>query len=273
MSIGQRALSCKALFKDKKDGIDLEAMEQILKDKKALVTGGSKGLGKAICLKLAQEGAQVAFTYGSDEQAAAGSLEDIKKISNKNHLMLKVDCKNLQENLQMTNKIKEDWGDLDILVNNAGKSEFIPLALMDEEDWDSLLDINLKGIYATTKAALPFFIRKKSGCVLNLSSLAGVRILAAPIHYCASKAGIKGFTESLGKEVGRYNIRVNCLAPGILEGGVARGIPENKLNDYKEQLALQRVGSFEEAAECAAFMVSDLNSYMSGHTLILEGGL
>jgi 3-oxoacyl-[acyl-carrier protein] reductase len=120
---------------------------------------------------------------------------------------------------------------------------------------------------------LPFMIRQKKGNILNISSLAGVRILAAPVHYCATKAGVKGFSESLSKELGRYNVQVNCLAPGILDGGVATGIPENKLNKFIKQVSLGRIGTFDEVAECATFLISDQNSYMSGHTIIMDGGL
>lgn len=245
----------------------------LLSDKKILITGASKGLGREMAYHFAKHGGQIAFTYGHDEKSADETLQALKKISPLDHQKFKVNCSSLEENYLLTKKIKEIWGELDILINNAGISEFLPLALMDEEDWDKVLDINLKGTYATTKALLPLFVRKKKGMILNMSSLAGVRILAAPIHYCSSKAALKGFTESLAKEVGRYNIQVNCLAPGILEGGVARGIPENKLKDYLAQISLGRVGTFTEVAECAAFMVSDKNSYMSGHTLIIEGGL
>ena len=244
-----------------------------LTDKKILITGASKGLGKAIALHLAHLGATLAITYHSSESAASETLSELKKISHQNHLMFKIDAKSYAECLSLNQKIKEAWGDLDILINNAGASEFLPLALLDEQDWDHILDTNLKGSYATTKAITPFFVKKKKGMILNMSSLAGVRILAAPIHYCSAKAGLKGFTESLAKELGRYNVQVNCLAPGILEGGVARGIPENKLKDYLDQIALGRVGTFEEVAQTVSFMISDLNCYMSGHTIIMEGGL
>ncbi len=248
--------------------------KQLLIGKRVLVTGASKGLGREICLHFAKHGAQVAFTYSSDDSNAEITLNELIELSpNLKHKNFKVDCTNLEQNISMAEELKVAWDGLDILVNNAGISGFLPLALMDESDWDKILNINLKGTYATTKALLPLFVRQKKGNILNMSSLAGVRILAAPIHYCSSKAALKGFTESLSKEIGRYNVQVNCLAPGILEAGVARGIPPNKLVDYLDQLALKRVGTFTEAAEAAAFMVSDSNSYMSGHTLIIEGGL
>ena len=245
----------------------------MLKDKIILITGASKGLGRVIALKAAKNGATIIFTYGSDDKKAEETLRDLKAVSNCDHSCHKVICFNFLENMGLVKLIKEKYKKLDILINNAGVSEFLPLALIDEEDWDKLSNINLKGVYTTTKAILPFMIRQKHGSILNMSSLAGVRILAAPVHYCATKAGVKGFSESLSKEVGRYNIRVNCLAPGILEGGVASGIPENKLNSFIKQVSLGRIGTFDEVADFSCFLVSDLNSYMSGHTIIMDGGL
>ena len=245
----------------------------MLDEKVLLITGASKGLGKCIAITAAKAGACVIFTYAKNDEKAQETLKELKTISNKNHHCKKVSCYSLEENLELAKFIKKEYGRLDILINNAGISEFLPLALLDEDDWDKLSDVNLKGVYATTKSILPFMVRQKSGAILNVSSLAGVRILAAPIHYCATKAAVKGFTESLSKEIGRYNIRVNCLAPGILDGGVATGIPENKLNSFIKQVSLGRIGTFEEVAEAAVFLVSDQNSYMSGHTVIIEGGL
>lgn len=245
----------------------------MLEDKILLITGASKGLGRTIAIEAAKAGATIIFTYAKSEHKALETLSELQKISEKNHECHKVVCYDLQANNQLASHIKSTFGRLDILINNAGASEFLPLALLDEEDWDELSNINLKGVYASTKAILPFMVRQKSGSILNISSLAGVRILAAPIHYCATKAGVKGFTESLSKEVGRYNIRVNCLAPGILDGGVANGIPENKLNSFIKQLSLGRIGNFDEIAQCCLFLVSDDNSYMSGQTITIEGGL
>lgn len=245
----------------------------ILNNKIVLITGASKGLGKSFALEAAREGALVLFTFSKKIEEANKTLEELKTISNLEHMYFQVDCYKSKDNMQMAQEIKNKYGRIDILINNAGVSEFLPLALLDDDDWDKLSNINLKGVYSTTRALLPMMIKQKKGSVLNISSLAGVRILAAPVHYCATKAGVKGFSESLSKEVGRYNIRVNCLAPGILDGGVATGIPENKLNSFIKQVSLKRIGTFDEVAKAACFLVSDLNSYMSGNTIIMDGGL
>lgn len=247
--------------------------ESLLEEKRVLITGGSRGLGRELCLHFARQGASVAFTYLRNSELAAKTQSEIFGAGGRECLCYPVDAADEKGTRAMVEEIRREWECLDILVNNAGKSEFLPLALMEEKDWDDTLDVNLKGTYITTRAVLPQMVRRRRGRILNIGSLAGARILAAPIHYCASKAGVKGFTEALCKEVGRYRIQVNCLAPGILEGGVSRGIPEGKLRAFFTQLALPRAGAFEEVARLAAFLVSDRNSYMTGETIIIDGGL
>ena len=166
-------------------------------------------------------------------------------------------------------EIERDWGAIDILVNNAGVSQNLPLALMEEEDWDHVMDVNVKGTFLTSRAVLRGMIRRKRGVVLNIGSLAGVRMIEAPVHYCASKAAIKGLTEALAKEVARYGIRVLCLAPGLLEDGVGRNLPEHRLADYLQALlARPRSARSTRSPGFAAFLVSDANSYMSGETIV-----
>jgi 3-oxoacyl-[acyl-carrier protein] reductase len=173
----------------------------------------------------------------------------------------------------MVAEIEREWGAVDILVNNAGVSQNLPLALMEEEDWDRVMDVNVKGTFLTSRAVLRGMIRRKRGVVLNIGSLVSVRMMDAPVHYCASKAAIKGLSEALAKEVARYGIRVLCLAPGLLEDGVSRNLPDYRLADYLKHCSLGRLGSLEEVARSAAFLVSDANSYMSGETVVIDGGL
>jgi NAD(P)-dependent dehydrogenase (short-subunit alcohol dehydrogenase family) len=173
----------------------------------------------------------------------------------------------------MVKDIEDTWGGIDILVNNAGISQNLPLALMEEEDWDRVMDLNVKGTFLTSKAVIRGMIRRKSGVILNVGSLAGERMIEAPIHYCASKAAIRGMTEAMAKEVARYNIRVLCLAPGLLEDGVGRNLPDYKLAEYLKHVSLGRVGCFDEVARFASFLVSDANSYMTGETVVIDGGV
>jgi 3-oxoacyl-[acyl-carrier protein] reductase len=169
--------------------------------------------------------------------------------------------------------IVEQWGAIDVLVNNAGITQNLPIALIEEEDWDRVMDVNVKGTFLTTRAVLRGMIRNKAGTILNIGSLAGLRSLEAPVHYSASKAAIAGFTLALSKQVARYSIRVNCLAPGLLEEGVGRNLSEHRLKDYLKHCALGRTGTLKEVASFAAFLISDACTYLNGEVIIMDGGL
>lgn len=240
--------------------------------KRALITGGSRGLGRAFAVTFARHGAKVAFTYNRDEEGAeatekavAAAGGEVKKY--------RVSVLDARGTAAMVKDLEAAWGALDVLVNNAGTTQNLPLALMEEEDFDLVMDTNVKGTFLTSKAVLRGMIRRKGGVVLNLGSLAGERLLEAPIHYCASKAAIRGMTEAMAKEVSRYSIRVLCLAPGLLEDGLGRNLPEHRLADYLQHCSLGRVGTFDEVAEFAAFLVSDANAYMNGETVVMDGGV
>ena len=244
----------------------------ILNGKRALITGGSRGLGRALGHCFATEGARVAFTYHGNDEAAQSAFEALQKEA-KDVKSFKVSVLDIPGTERMVKDIEDTWGGIDILINNAGISQNLPLALMEEEDWDRVMDLNVKGTFLTSKAVLRGMIRRKSGVILNIGSLAGVRMIEAPIHYCASKAAVRGMTEAMAKEVARYNIRVLCLAPGLLEDGVGRNLPDYKLAEYLKHCSLGRVGCFDEVARFASFLVSDANSYMTGETVIIDGGV
>jgi NAD(P)-dependent dehydrogenase (short-subunit alcohol dehydrogenase family) len=144
---------------------------------------------------------------------------------------------------------------------------------MEEEDWDRMMDTHVKGAFLATQACLRGMVRLKRGMILNIGSLAGVKMLQAPVHYATAKAALKGFTESLAKEVARYGIRVNCLAPGLLEEGVSDNLPAHRRAEFLQHCALGRLGTPEEVAELAAFLVSDRNTYMSGATVVVDGAV
>jgi 3-oxoacyl-[acyl-carrier protein] reductase len=244
----------------------------LLDGRVALVTGGSRGLGRAICLALAREGAEVAFNYSRNEQDAALLLERIQTTGVRGwaYKTSVLDRAGLQT---LARTLEQEAGRIDILVNNAGVGQVVPLALMEEADWDRVMSVNVKGAFLTTQAVMRGMIKRRRGRILNISSLAGVKMMEAPVHYAASKAALKGFTEALAKEIGRYGITVNCLAPGILEEGVSNNLPESRLAEYLRHCALGRKGTFEECAEVVAFLVSDRNSYMNGATIVLDGGV
>jgi NAD(P)-dependent dehydrogenase (short-subunit alcohol dehydrogenase family) len=169
--------------------------------------------------------------------------------------------------------IEAEWGALDVLVNNAGISQNLPLPLLDEEDFDKVMAVNVKGTYLTSRAALRGMIRRKQGVILNLGSLAGERVIEAPIHYAASKAAISGMTRAMAKEVARHNIRVLCLAPGLLEDGMGQNIPASRQRDYLHHCSLSRLGGLEEVAELAAILVSDRSAFMTAETIVMDGGV
>ena len=247
----------------------MTAAGRALQGKRILVTGGSRGLGRALCHAFSDAGAKVAFTYVRNGEAAAETLRSLGEDA----AAYQASVLDVQATEDVIRDMEENWGGIDVLVNNAGVTQNLPIALLEEEDWDKVIDTNVKGVFLTSKAALRSMIRKRSGMILNIGSLAGVRMLEAPLHYCTSKAAVKGFTEALAKEVARYGIRVICLAPGLLEDGVGRNLPEHRLQDYLRHNSLGRVGTFDEVARFAVFLVSDENSYMTGSTAVIDGGV
>jgi NAD(P)-dependent dehydrogenase (short-subunit alcohol dehydrogenase family) len=244
----------------------------LLEGKIALVTGGSRGLGRAICDVLAREGADVCFNYMKNE-AEAGVTTG--RIEGHGRRALSYRCSVLDRAAlaAMVADVESKWGRIDILVNNAGVSQVMPFALIEEEDWDFVMDTNVKGTYLVTHAVARGMIRHKYGKILNISSLAGVTLIKAPVHYAASKAAIHGFTMALSKELARYNIHVNGLAPGLLDEGVGTNLSPEQQADFNKHCSLGRPGTCPEMAEMVAFMVSDRCSYLSGTTILADGGL
>jgi len=243
-----------------------------LRDKRILVTGGSRGLGRAFCVAFAENGARVAFTHTRADDDAQATIEATRTAGSE-AVAFRTSVLDIPATTAMVKDLEDRWGGIDILVNNAGVTQNLPLALMEESDWDLVMDVNVKGTFLTSRAVLRGMIRRKGGVILNIGSLAGARMIEAPVHYCASKSALIGLTEALAKEVARYQIRVNCLAPGLLEDGLGRNLPDYRLADYLKHCSLHRVGTFAEVAEFAAFLVSDGNSYMSGETIVMDGGV
>jgi 3-oxoacyl-[acyl-carrier protein] reductase len=243
----------------------------LLQDQVALITGGARGLGAAMVRVFCREGAKVAFNYRAADDEAAALVAELTALG---HTVIgeRVDVTNKAAMRSFAKRVETDFGRVDILVNNAGVGQVLPLVLLEEEDWDRMLDTHVKGAFLTTQAVLRGMIRRRAGRILNISSLAGVRIIKAPVHYCTAKAAMRGFTESLAKEVGHYGISVNALAPGLLDEGVAGNIPDDNRRDYEQFAAFGRVGTCAEVAEFAAMMVSPRNTYMTGATVLVDGG-
>jgi 3-oxoacyl-[acyl-carrier protein] reductase len=165
------------------------------------------------------------------------------------------------------------WGGIDVLVNNAARTQVMPIALLDEADWDATIAVNLKGAYLFSRAVLRTMIRQKRGHILSIGSFASERLIESPVHYAASKAALRGFTEALAREVGRYGVAVNLLAPGMLDVGLGRNMPEARRAEYLDQCGLGRMGTAEEIAEMAAWLVSDENTFMTGAKVVADGGI
>jgi len=238
----------------------------------AFVTGGSRGLGRAICLALAREGAFVAFNYLKADADAEATVAQIEAAGGhaSAHKVSVLDKPGLAE---LMRSLDRAHGRIDILVNNAGHGQVVPLALMEESDWDEMLDTHVKGAFLTTQAVLRIMVRERYGRVINVSSLAGIKMMQAPVHYATAKAALKGFTESLAKEIGRYGITVNCVAPGVLDEGVSDHLPPARKEEYLRHCALRRVGRLDEAANMIAFLASDRASYTNGATLVVDGAV
>jgi 3-oxoacyl-[acyl-carrier protein] reductase len=244
----------------------------LLEGRVAFVTGGSRGLGRAICTTLAREGAYVAFNYAKSDADADGTLAAITAAGGRGsaHKVSVLDRAGL---VALVKSLDAAHGKVDILVNNAGFGQVVPLALMEEADWDAMLDTHVKGAFLATQAVLRVMVRQRYGRVINVGSLAGVKMMQAPVHYATAKAALKGFTESLAKEIGRYGITVNCVAPGILDEGVSDHLPPARKEEYVRHCAVRRVGRLEEAADMIAFIASERASYTNGATLIVDGGV
>lgn len=243
-----------------------------LKGKRCLVTGGSRGLGLAVCREFARQGAKTAFTFSKNVADAAEARKMIAE-AGAEPLSFQGSVTDPAHAKDAVAALNQAWGGIDILVNNAGPTQILPIALLDEADWDAVMDTNVKGAYLFSRAALKSMIRSRNGHILNIGTFASERVIEAPIHYAAAKSALRGMTEALAREVGRYNIKVNLVAPGLLDSGLARMLPRHRLEEYLSQCPLGRLGTTEEMAEAIAFLVSDENSFMTGAKLAFDGGL
>ncbi|MDB4986672.1 MAG: 3-oxoacyl-[acyl-carrier protein] reductase [Myxococcaceae bacterium] len=247
-------------------------MARRLEGKRCLVTGGTRGLGLAIARAFAREGGQVAITFARNVADAADAKAQLAALGTEPLVFQGsvADGKHVQATMA---EIVKAWAGIDVLVNNAGPTQVLPIALLDEEDWDLVMNTNVKGAYLFSRAALRPMIRQKRGHILNLGTFASERVIEAPVHYAAAKSALRGMTEALAREVGRYNIQVNLIAPGLLDIGLARVLPRHRLEEYLAQCPMGRLGTVEEIAEAVTFLVSDENSFMTGAKITLDGGL
>ena len=240
-------------------------MTRALEGRRCIVTGGSRNLGRAICLAFARAGARVAFTYSSREEDAA-ETERLLRAEGGEVLVQRGSVADAAHVTAAVAAVQAAWGGVDVLVNNAATLQVLPIALLDEGDWDGVMAVNVKGAYLFSRAVLKSMIRARRGHIINIGSFGADRVVEAPVHYAA-------FTRALAKEVGRYGVVVNDLVPGLLESGVATRLPPHRVASYREQAALGRLGKLDEIAALAAWMVSDDNSFMTGAKVVIDGGL
>ena len=243
-----------------------------LEGKRCIVTGGSRGIGLAIGEAFARAGAKVAFTYAKSDDDADAARKRIARAGTE-PLLFKGSVADGAHVRETVRSVTAAWGGVDVLVNNAGINEMLPFALIDEKDWEELFDINVKGPYLFAHQVLRVMYRQKAGNILNVGSFASERCVESPVHYAAAKSALRGMTEALALEAGRYDIRVNLIAPGVLEEGLSTMVPQHRVDDYLRQSALGRLGSAEELAKAAVFLVSDENTFMTGAKIVMDGGL
>jgi 3-oxoacyl-[acyl-carrier protein] reductase len=242
----------------------------ILKDRVAIVTGSGQGIGQAIAFTLAQKGARVVVSDVGEETA----LETARQIeaAGLEARAVRTDVSDPDEVLRLVETTVREFGRIDILVNNAGIARSATLLKLSEEAWDEVLDVNLKGVFRTTRAAARQMIPAKYGRIVNISSIYGRTGTIGDSNYAASKAGMIGFTKSTARELARYNITVNAILPGMIDTPLLRGIPDKYLQPMIEEIPLQRVGTPEDIAYVAAFLASDEASYITGATIEVTGG-
>jgi 3-oxoacyl-[acyl-carrier protein] reductase len=243
-----------------------------LEGKRCLVTGGTRGLGLAIARAFARHGARVAITYSTNVRDAEDARAALIALGG-DPLVFQGSVADAAHVQRTVADVLARWGGIDVLVNNAGVTQILPVALVEEADWDLVMDVNVKGAFLFSRAVLKPMIRARSGRILNIGSFASERVIEAPVHYAAAKSALRGLTEALAREVGRYDIRVNLLAPGLLDVGLAQMLPRHRIDEYLSQSPSGRLGTADELAEIAAFLVSDENGFMAAAKIVADGGL
>ena len=243
-----------------------------LENKTAIITGGSKGIGKGIVEKFAQEGCNIAFTYLSSESSAIEVEKNAKSYGVK-VIKYKSDASNFDQSSELIENVIKDFGSYDILINNAGITRDNLLLRMDEDSWKKVIDINLNSCFNLTKCAIREFMKKKDGVIINISSIVGVKGNAGQSNYSASKAGINGFTKSVALELGSRNIRCNAIAPGFIETDMTSQGDGKLLESWIESIPLKRAGNVSDVANLCSYLASDKASYITGQIIKVDGGL
>ena len=245
---------------------------KLLESKVAIVTGGSRGIGKAICQSFAENGCDVAFTYNNSKESAENLATELNKLGVKAKAY-KSDASSFDDSSKLVDDVISDFGKIDVLVNNAGIKKDNLLMRMDKEDFDSVVNTNLSSVFNLTKSSIRTFLKQRSGSIINISSVVGVKGNAGQSNYSASKAGIIGFSKSVALELGSRNIRSNVIAPGFIENDMTDSLSEDVINSWKESIPLKRGGNPSDVGNACVFLASDLSSYITGQVLHVDGGM
>ena len=245
---------------------------QLLKGKTAIVTGATRGIGKGVALKLAEQGANVAFTYISSSEKALALENELQAFGVKAKAY-KSDASLMKDAEELIKNVLENFESIDVLVNNAGITKDNLLMRMSEEDFDRVLEVNLKSIFNMTKAVQRTMLKQRSGSIVNMTSVVGVKGNAGQSNYAASKAGVIGFTKSIALELGSRNIRCNAIAPGFIETEMTENLGEEVIKSWRNSIPLKRGGTPEDVANTTLFLASDLSAYITGQTLHVCGGM
>ena len=244
----------------------------LLDGKVALVTGASRGIGRAVAIRLAAEGASVAVNYAGNQKAA----EEVKAVieaAGGQVLLVQADVADAEAVKGMVNKVKETFGSIDILVNNAGITRDGLLMMMKEDDWDAVMDTNLKGIFHCTKLVSKLMMKKRAGCIVNMTSVVGVMGNAGQSNYAAAKAGVIGFSKSIARELAPRGITVNMIAPGCIDTDMTAALPDKVKEAMLQDIPLGRIGRPEDVADAVLFLVSGKASYITGQLIHVDGGM
>lgn len=247
-------------------------MEKLLSGKTALVTGASKGIGRGIAIKLAQQGANVAFTYLSSVEKGQALEKELQQFGVKAK-GYRSDAADFKAADDLVNQVIADLGGLDVVVNNAGITKDGLLMRMTEENFNDVIRTNLNSVFNITKACQKQMLKQRSGSIINISSVVGVKGNAGQANYAASKAGIIGFTKSVALELGSRNIRCNAIAPGFIETEMTEVLPAETVKQWREAIPLKRGGTPEDVANAVLYLASDLSAYVTGQVLNVDGGM
>ncbi|MDT5063766.1 MAG: 3-oxoacyl-[acyl-carrier protein] reductase [Acidobacteriota bacterium] len=246
-------------------------MSILLEGKRAFITGGTRGIGAALCEVFAREGADVAFNYNSRDELSEATIAKITA-HGRRALSYKISITDRVGMKKLTRELVEAWGGIDILVNNAAINRGNNFATTTDRAWDEVINTNVNGLFSVTKPIYKQMIRQQKGTILNISSIGAIRALPTSVHYATSKAAVIGFTKCLSREASNFGISVNAIAAGIFDTDLAHTLPEHLLAMHGSWVPNGRMGRPEELAEFAAFMVSERNSYMNGEVVIVDGG-